>query len=661
MIPSKATSLLQQALQLHKAGKLEQAALLYGQVRQLAPSCVEAHSLAAEIAIARNDMPRAAALLSQALRLSPANVTCAQRLGQALLVMGRAAQAEAVLNQAATQAPKSAEIWSLLSAACKQQGRVRDAIGAARKAVEVKPDWAEGQDQLGALLVDAVGHAAGEPHFRRATELEPKEPTYWCNLGICLAYRKDLSAALPCFDKALALNAKFPKAYSGRGLVHERLYRMHEAVADYRRAIECDPLAWDARSCLLLNLHYLPDVPREELFAAHRAYGEALARVFPLPPTAGYVPPPPGRRLRVGFFTPDFRAHSVAYFMEPLLRHLDRSRFELFLYHDHAGIDWMTERLQPLASTWRHTAGTPHDRVAALVREDKLDLLFDLAGHTGFNRLHVLGRRLAPVQACYMGYPDTSGLPAMDFRLTDALADPEGDSDAFNTEQLLRFSPSAWCYSPSPKAPAPAPAPCLAAPDAPIHFGCFNNFTKITDPLLAAWGRLLATVSNSRILIKNHGLDTPELQAQVRARCAALGLDPDRVDLLGRTEHMEDHLATYARVDIALDSFPYHGTTTTCEALWMGVPVVTLAGDRHASRVGCSLLTNVGHPEWITHDWDSYIATAATLAADRARLGELRGSLRPALAASVLCDARGQAARFGEAIAEMVRRGPRTN
>jgi predicted O-linked N-acetylglucosamine transferase (SPINDLY family) len=531
-------------------------------------------------------------------------------------------------------------------------------VAAYRKAVELRPDSAEAHDNLGGLLVESEGHAAAEPHFRRATELAPNEPKSWCNLGLCIAYRKDVAGAVACFDRAIALAPNLSKAYAGRGLTFERLHRLADAVADYRRAIQLDATAWDARSCLLLDLHYLPDVSREEIFAEHRAFGEALTRAQPLPPAAAYQPPPENRPLRVGFFSPDLRAHSVAYFLEPILRHLDRSRFELFLYHDHATVDWMSERLKSGAAGWRHIAGVPHDTVATLVRADHLDLLFDLAGHTGFNRLHVLGRRLAPVQATYLGYPDTTGLPAMDYRLTDSHADPVGDSDAFNTEQLLRFSPSAWCYSANPKAPEPR-LPVREAADSGLTFGCLNNFTKVTDSLLGAWGRIIAAVPNARMLIKNHGLDDSARQDAVRNRCSRLGLDPARLVMLGRSDRMEDHLATYHQIDIALDTFPYHGTTTTCEALWMGVPVITLAGDRHVSRVGCSLLTNVGHPEWIAWDWDEYVAKAASLAADAPQLARLRRGLRDEMQRSVVFAAEAQAARFAEAMIEMVRRGPR--
>ena len=230
----------------------------------------------------------------------------------------------------------------------------------------------------------------------------------------------------------------------------------------------------------------------------------------------------------------------------------------------------------------------------------------------------------------------------MDYRFVDPITDPVGEAEAFHTEQLVRYAPTAWSYQAPLDAPEPAPVPALSG--APLTFGCFNNFAK------RAWAQLLARVPNSRLLLKGHGLDEPELAAALRGRLAILGVEIDRIELLGRTVAVNAHLALYARVDVALDTFPYHGTTTTCEALWMGVPVVTLAGDRHAARVGVSLLTSLGRTEWIARDWAAYVSIAATLAQDVAGRVACRSSLRGEMRGSVLMDHTGQAGRFGAAV-----------
>jgi predicted O-linked N-acetylglucosamine transferase (SPINDLY family) len=244
----------------------------------------------------------------------------------------------------------------------------------------------------------------------------------------------------------------------------------------------------------------------------------------------------------------------------------------------------------------------------------------------------------------------------MDFRLVDAVTDPVGEADDRCTEQLLRFAPTAWCYAPPADAPLPLPGP--GARGEGIAFGCFNNFSKVTDDLLAAWGRILAAVPGSRLVLKGFGLGEGPLRSAALARAAAAGIDPTRVELLGRTVGQAEHLAAYARVDVALDTFPYHGTTTTCEALWMGVPVITRVGDRHSSRVGLSLLEAVGHPEWVGADGEEYVAKAVALGRDGTRLGALRAALREDVRRSSLCDHAGQAERFGAALEEMARGRP---
>lgn len=350
----------------------------------------------------------------------------------------------------------------------------------------------------------------------------------------------------------------------------------------------------------------------------------------------------------MGFLSADLRQHSVAYFLEPILAHLDAEQVEVCLYHDHVQVDAMSERLRARAARWRHVAGQSDSTVAAIITNDAPDILIDLAGHTGLNRLPLFARRLAPVQATYLGYPDTTGVKTMDFRLVDAVTDPEGEAEQYHTERLLRFAPTAWSFAPPAAAPEVASVQCTTGGE--VTFGCFNNFAKVTDAMLTVWARLLAAVSGSRLLLKGFGLGNQVLQSQVMLRLVAAGISRERVQLLERMQTQGEHLAAYSRVDVALDTFPYNGTTTTCEALWMGVPVVTLAGDRHMSRVGASLLQAVGRQEWIASDTDSYVRIAAELAVDHVKLAELRISLREEMRRSALLDHAGQAARFGEAL-----------
>jgi len=649
---------MQQALQHHRAGRLDEAGKLYAQLRRAAPRNFDAVHLAGTVALQQGRLEEAEVALAEARRLDGRSAVCAMRHGLACHGLGRTAEAEAALRKTLALDASLPEGWFHLGSVLRTLGRIDDGIAAYQRAIALSPKYAEAHDRLGALLAGARGYGEAEPHFRRAAELQPSLAVAWCNLGVCLIFLGRLGEALTSFDRALAADPGFDHAHAGRGLALSKCYRQAAAVEAYGRALALNPRNHEARSARLYELQYVGEISREALFQEHVKFGAAVAdgaRTPPARPVAnaarGEGPAAGERRLRVGFISPDLHRHSVSYFLEPLLTHLDRTQFEIFLYHDHPLFDATSERLRALAGAWRPIAGQPADRVEAMVRADAPDVLVDLAGHTGSNRLPLFARRLAPVQMTYLGYPDTTGLPAMDYRLVDATTDPAGEADAFATEKLVRFAPTAWSYAPPQEAPEPAPAP--ASQGGGVAFGCFNHFAKVTDRTLRAWGRLLAAVPDGRLVLKGHGLGLDIFQGDIRRRLAAAGIPPERVELVERTRTIGEHLASYARVDVALDTFPYNGTTTTCEALWMGVPVVALAGDRHAARVGASLLAAVGRADWVARDEDEYVAKAAALA--RSAPSGPRTALREAMRQSPLLDHRGQADRFGAAVRGMWR------
>lgn len=612
MSPSKIQSLLQQAVGLHREGQLDAAEKLYRQVRAAAPKHFDTLHLSGLLAYQQGRIPEAVDLLTRAHQFDRKSVVCEMRLAIALLAAGRNADAETHLRRALERSPDYAEGWDNLAFCLKTQDRLVEAVECHKRAITLKPDFANG----------------------------------WYNYGLTLSTLGHTDQALACHERALAADPNFSTARFGRAQALHLSHRMDEAVEEYGRFLAANPQVLAARSCRLFALHHVNGLGREALFAEHVSYGRILG-----PAPAGELPndPAPHRRLRVAVLSPDLREHSCAYFLEPLLRHLDRTAFELYLYHDHFRTDAVSARLQSLAAVWRNFVGQPDAAVEKVIRADAPDLLIDLAGHTGSsNRLPLFARRLAPVQITYLGYPNTTGVAAMDYRFTDAIVDPIGEADAFATEKLVRFAPTAWCYAPPADSPAPGPAP--SAQGQPVTFGCFNTPGKLTDATLALWARLLATVPGARLLFKGAGLEEPAGRERALARFVRCGLPADRIDFLGRTKTTVDHLACYGRVDIALDTFPYHGTTTTCEALWMGVPVVSRAGDRHVSRVGASLLTAVGHPEWIAQNENDYIRIASNLAAHPAQLDALRQTLRGQLLNSPLMDHASQSARFAAAL-----------
>ncbi len=593
----------------HRAGRLVQAVGLYRRLLAAAPRDYRVLHVGGAALFQLDRPAEAAEWLRLASRQMPASGATRMCLGLALAKLGETAAAERELREALRLEPANAEAAGNLGSFLLLRGQTADALATLRHGVALRPDSAHAWSCLGSALL-ATGQAAD---------------------------------ALAAQERALGLDPHHAKARCARAQALSSCHRLDEAITEFETTIGRHPAEHEARSFRLLLLHYLDHLPPEQLFAEHLAYGRAVAPAAPHTPARRPGAP---ARLRVAFLSPDLRTHSVAFFLEPLLAHLDRTRFEVVLYHDHFCHDATSERLKNCAVLWRNFVGLPDTLVETQVLADAPDLLVDLAGHTGYNRMALLARRLAPVQVAYLGYPDTTGLATMDFRLTDALADPPGTADALHTEKLVRFAPTAWSYQPPAAAPAVVPPPCAQLPGAAVTFGSFNNLNKLTPATLQLWAEVLAAVPQSRLLIKGY---TPN-PTHLLAEAARAGLPPTRVSLIPPTAGLAEHLAAYGRVDIALDPFPYHGTTTTCEALWMGRLVVTLAGDRHASRVGVSLLTAAGQADCVAATPGDYVKICARLAADPAALAARSAGLRAALQASPLLDHAAQARRFGAAL-----------
>jgi len=407
-------------------------------------------------------------------------------------------------------------------------------------------------------------------------------------------------------------------------------------VAAFRRAISFDPAMLVAHSNLLLFSNYQPGIGPEELFAEHRRWADDRETVL-----RGAILPhlndrDPERKLRIGYVSPDLRQHSVAYFLLPLLEHRDRDQFHVTAYSNSVVTDQVSERIHRCVDSWCSIAGASDEQVAERIRADRIDILVDLAGHTADHRLLVFARKPAPVQITWVGYPGSTGLDAMDYRISDPLADPPGDMSRLSTEQVLLLPQTTWCYVPLSGAPDVAPLPALTAPG--VTFGSFNNFGKISPATLDMWAEILRRTPGSRLVLKNVAMRNPAAMTQAREQFADRGITDDQLQLLSPDPSLLEHLTQYNRIDISLDTFPYHGTTTTCEALWMGVPSVTLSGPNHASRPGVSLLSNVGLRDLVATTPREYVDTAVRLAGDLPRLADIRAGLRQRMLESPLMD-----------------------
>jgi protein O-GlcNAc transferase len=563
-------------------------------------------------------------------------------------------------------------------------GDARGAMEEWKKLAAAHPDAPELVNLEGLLLLQLGDGPGAVAAAKRAVELSPASAPALVNLGRAQAFSGDFGGALASYDRARELSPSWdepwisaPEACIKRGWFHAALERcraaeaalpnnaavawtkthvLHfmghsdEALESAGRAMLHNPTAANLLSDYIHYTNYVFGAKPEWVLEEHRRFGKLMTRHYPWRGPAPGAPPREGRRPRLGLISPDMRGHSVSFFVEPILRHYDRAALEVFVYFTRPPGDKVTDRLRGLADHWLDMRKMAPDAAAARIREDKLDVLVELAGHTKDNNLLVLQHRAAPVQATYLGYPNTTGMTAVNYRIVDSYTDPQG-AEALATEKLLRLDPCFICFQPPDQQGEPGPPPCVA--NGFVTFGSFNTLKKVSGPLMDVWARVLLAAPGSRLLLKTHGLGEPAMQDEIVSRFARSGVTRERLELMGAVEDMAAHRDVYRRVDVGLDTFPYNGTTTTCEALWMGVPVVAMAGSMHAGRVGVSLLSNVGLPGLVSRDEDEYVRIAAGLAGDRVRLAELRAGLRQRLLASPLCDGPGFCRKLERAVREM--------
>jgi predicted O-linked N-acetylglucosamine transferase (SPINDLY family) len=656
--------LLGDALAAIDAGRFDAAREILERVLKLAPEHPDAVGLLA-LADLNAGRPRDAEQRAlRALTLAPGNVQHAYTLGQALTAQGRHGEAASAYRRALAASPQSSAIHYALGLTLAAAGHLDAAATAFDRAAHLDPAFAAAEFQLGQALqrlgrleeaasayerglarepaslgplvnlgavLGLLGrHVEAEDVARRAIRLDPRRSEPYANLGKSLCEAGLNNNAVDAFERALAQGLRDAELLNDLGGALYNAGLAEQAVSRYREAVAADPGFHPVRSNMLLAMNYeMTDAAA--LRAAHRE-----ADRHSIPPAA--VPRVRrGERLRIGYVSPDFRAHSVSFFIEPLLAQHDRRRVEAVCYAVNARQDGVTARLRRLADGWVEAAALSHEALAERVRADRIDVLVDLAGHTGGNRLPAFALRPAPVQMTWLGYPTVTGLRAIDYRITDAAVDPPHEDDAAaDAERPLRLPASYFCYRPMTDAPAVAALPARSG-DAPT-FGSFNNLMKVSPRTLDLWAAVLQAVPRARLVLKNRALVDAVTRIRIAERFAARGVDPARLVMTGWEAESARHLDWYNRIDIALDTFPYNGATTTCEALWMGVPVASLAGATHASRMGASILGAAGLPDWVARDEAGLIALCTRWASDLDALAALRAGLRERLLASPLMD-----------------------
>jgi protein O-GlcNAc transferase len=620
---------------LMEKGELDEALAALRKAIDLRPTYAEAFGNLGKALKDKGELDQAMAAWRKAIDLHPAFAEAHSNLGDALKTKGRLDEAIASIRHAIALNPNLPEAHNNLGSALKDKGRLDESIAACRQAIALRPGYAEAHNNLGNALKDHGQPDEAIAAFRKAISLNPNLSQAFSNLGNTLKDKDQYDEAIAAHRQAIAVNPNLPEAYVNLGNPLGDIGQMDEAIALYRKALTLKPDLVEARSNLLFALLNHPGYDARAVAEEHRDWGRHHAD----PLLKSILPHnndrDPDRPLRIGYVSPDFRDHAVSRFLLPLFRHHDHSACRIICYSDVPRPDAVTERLRACTDEWRDIVGLSDDRVAEQIRLDKIDILVDLAGHTAGNRLFVFARKPAPVQVTYLGYPATSGLSQIDYRLTDGFADPPGMTDALHTEKLWRLPDCNWCFAEPEDSPPVRPSRA----DRPLHFGSFNKSTKASPVVMELWAAILKATPSSRMIFKSRGLGVQSVRSPIIDFFKSRGIPADRLDLWGSGQDNRTHLDAYNQMDIALDTFPYHGTTTTCDALWMGVPVVTLAGTSHVSRVSVSLLNCVGLPFLVAQSPDEYVSIAVRLANDLPRLAHLHRTLRDKMRASPLMDA----------------------
>ena len=570
--------------------------------------------------------------LERAVALNPRDADGWHRLAVAYFDAGNLDEAARCCGRVLKIDPRHARAHANLGAVLQRRGADDEAAQHYRAAIAADPSLAPPRFSLAVLLLANGRRDEAIEEMRAAVALEPGRADWLTILGEACCDAGRLSDARKSLDEALRLAPDSPDAHEQLGCCLLESGDAPGAVARFRRALEISPTSSIAASNLLFSLNYVFDAQPESIFAEHAAWGRGLVRGLPL--TAHANDRDPERRLRIGYVSPDFRDHALAYFIEPVLAQHDRARFEVICYSDAPREDGVTARLRRHAALWRDSAKLEPEALAQRIRDDRVDILVDLAGHSvGGKRMPVFALKPAPLQASWLGYLNTTGLPAMDYRITDAHACPQG-WERFHTERLLRLPDSQWCFAADASAPEVGALPAERA--GAITFGSLHNLAKVSPRVIALWSRLLHRVPGSRLIMLAPGLE--QTSAQLMNQFAAQGIDAGRVEFTGRLP-IARYLELHNRIDINLDAFPYTGGTTTCHSLWMGVPVVTLQGEAVVSRGGASLLHAAGLPEFVAGSEAEYLDIAERFARDLERLALLRAGLRQRVAQSPLMDA----------------------
>ncbi len=625
---------LEQAREYSRSGQLDAAERLCRAIIADDPSSAGARVVLGGIALKTGQYDAAATLFAEAVGLDPAQAEGWQGLGITKATAGQVEDAIVDFEQATRLAPDNPGMLNNLANCYRQLDQPDDAARYYRKALSAKPGFLPAAISLGEILVQ-------QRKFEKALELYDQAiagiaensgtPSDSAPLhhgrGLALKGLGRVDEALACYQEAIRLQPRFAAAHNSTAAVLLARNDLDSAVASLRRALTVEPKAHLVYSNLLMTMNYLPELSQKQLYKEALKFDAKYLGGRPRKPKWPNRNKDKDRVLKIGYVSADFREHSVAFFTRNIPLQHDREAVEVHCYYSNViGTDRYSQQFQAQADRWSSIGNLSDDAAAEQIRQDEIDILVDLTGHSADNRMMLFARKPAPILVTWLGYPNTTGLRTMDYRLTDEVADPFGEADELHSETLIRLPHGFLCYQPDESPPEVSPLPALRSGH--VTFGSFNAIKKVNADVIRLWSDILKAVPDSQLVLKSESLDDPKTRERLIDSFAKNGVARDRLELISWLPNRTDHMALYSRIDIGLDPFPYNGTTTTCEALWMGVPVICMRGDRHASRVSASILQHAGLPECIADSEEELVQLACRLAGDTKQLAELRNSLR---------------------------------
>lgn len=638
VVPDSISALSNLAVSLIHLGHLEQGIQQFTKITELTPTSGDAFMNLANALVQANNLPLALENYVKAVACTPEHLQLHENFCNLLMQHGDGLidyfpAAIQYLEKILKKIPQAKHINIELALMYHKSFNLEKAIEYYRKLPKLGIKTAELYNQLGLACLFRNLPADAENAFLQAVKLNPNFISPHINLGICYEMLSKHQKSIEHNLRAIEIDPNDIKPYNNLANLYKNKTNIEESLRCYRKVLELEPNHTTAYSNLLLSLHY-HIYDKKEVFEEHKKYAELCKTDLP----QNYLNTIEKRKLRIGYLSPDFKKHSVAFFIEPIIESHDREKFEIYCYYLQKVEDSFTERFKNMADKWLIVANLSTPALAQEIYNDKIDILVDLAGHTGNNRLPLLACKPAPIQMTYLGYPDTTGLSTVDYRIVDNYVEPEEEGDLYTTEKPLRVPHSYFCYTPIEKCPATGDAPALK--NGYITFGSFNNYAKVSDAIVDVWAAVLKAIPASKFLLKNQSLKDPDTWEHFKSRMADRGIDTHRLHYSKFAKSTQDHLRVYQKVDIALDSFPYNGATTTFEALWMGVPVVTLVGNAHVSRVGKSILKTLGFDNLIANTADEFVTICQTLANDVKYVQNFRQTIREKMQNSPVMDAK---------------------